>query len=272
MINNLDNQYKKLLAIIVNKPDGITNIRDTRAQYSFNKSIIIDLTCQAFPSLTLRNIYPKSALQELHWLLNGQGQLDNIKSKTMRAIWADYADSSGRVCNSYYDILRNYDNQDQLATAVAKLKANPMRRDVVISMFKPGLTNQPPCQSSLIFSSDGAHLDFFIAARSCDLIFGFPSDIQVFAALFKLIADKAHLIPRKLVFHMINAHIYIEHLNIAERLLSQPSGTPATVYLETSTEHNSDFDFDFKVVNYVPMPFDMASAKVNIGNLAFYSN
>jgi thymidylate synthase len=262
-----NSQYKDLLVKIITQPTGINRTRGTESYYRFNESIYVDLRNE-FPSLTLRNCYPESQLRELDWLINGQGLIDKIKSKTMQAIWSEYA-ANGIVEHSYYTMLREYgcNKIDQLARAVDKLKTQPMARDIIIDLYNPnvsGIKTQACCQSQVVLSSNGEFLDMLVLARSADVIFGLPSDIQVFAGLLKILSQKSALIARQLVLQMVNAHVYESDLQDAMNMSSiQELKTP-----EVDIVCAEDFNFTFKVKHYKHSGYKIHS-KVNLGDLNY---
>lgn len=265
-MTNFDNQYKNLVKNILSNIQN-QEVRGERTIYLLNQEIFVDLQT-SWPALTLRDVYPASALKELRWLLTGHGDISKIKSPAMKAIWSHYANPAGIVQFSYYSIWRDYNNFDQLANIVKRIKNNYNDRSLVVNMYNPEWSGvQPPCQSSLCFTATANELNLTVFARSADVIFGLVSDIQVYAGLLEIIAQLTGKVARKLSFFMVNAHIYEQHLGVATRLIGEPSQPPARVKINNVKD---DFTFDFEVVNYHHNDFNMQGAQCALGDLDFY--
>ena len=264
---NFDSQYQALLSNIVEFGEPLAT-RGTNSRYLFNQSIALDCQKQS-PILTLRNVYPLSAISEANWLLNGEAKLSKIKSKTMRQVWSAYADENGVIHNSYYTSLRAFptDKQtvDQFDLAVQKLIKSPTSRAITIHFGIPGYKGQSPCQTSLVFSSDGSNLDLVVTARSSDAIYGLPSDIIVMYCWLQVVAKSTNLTPRFLAFNMVNAHIYKENIDDAKALIELPAHQPPAIKLNIDNyEFTGSLVGDYKFNSFKP------TGKLNLGDLSVY--
>lgn len=265
-----DIAYKNLLQNIL-ETGAKQEVRGEETVYLLNQELSLDLMLDGFPSLTLRNSYPKSALNELQWLLTGQGDISKIKSPTMAAIWKEYANPAGVVQFSYYDVWRSYNGVDQLTALVKKINYNPHNRGLVVTMYNPEwLNSQPPCQASLCFSATDDSLNLTVFARSADAIFGLPSDIQVYAGLLKIISSLTNKLPKRLSFFMVNAHVYSKHIGLASRLINQSTHWPAPQVSIYGVK--KDFSFSFQVENYKYEPFNMNNQRCLLGDLSQYTD
>lgn len=265
---SFDYLYQHLLRRILTQ-GAYQEVRGEETKYLLNQSIEIDLSREAFPACTLRNVYPTTALQELHWLINGKGDISKLKSPTMRRVWGAYADDQGLVHNSYYHYFRQHNGVDQLIQIVKRLNKNPHRRDLIVTMYDPALSGQPPCQSCLQFHSNGKKLNLTVTARSSDVVFGLVSDIQVFAGLLILISKLTEQQPGILYFFMGNAHYYTKHTQLVRSLIHIENYFSG-INLKLEPLANS-LMFDFEVSKYRYSDFDMSDNKVLLGDLDFYN-
>ena len=92
--------------------------------------------------------------------------------------------------------------------------------------------------------------------RSNDAFLGNPFNIASYGVLLHIVADMVGRKPKELVFQGTNVHLYANHIEAVEELLTQADNTvdsyPELVIKNT---HDSIFDFeldDFSIVNYHP--------------------
>jgi thymidylate synthase len=114
---------------------------------------------------------------------------------------------------------------DQLSWVYNQIKTNPLNRQIVLQTYNPAYNKSvvscPPCHPTLVFSSDGMHLDCFILARSWDMATGVPLDCFRYALLLTSMANDADLIPRFLKISSANTHIYSSHVEQIVEIISR---------------------------------------------------
>jgi thymidylate synthase len=285
-MNQFDTLYKNLVGRIVNTGPQFES-RGEKTIYLFNQQLIVDISC-GFPALTLRNVFPNSAIAEAHWDLNGNGKIAELTSPGLRKMWKQYENEYGYVPNTYAKSLRTWPasdmslnnpdtgklqclhNVDQMANAMLALKSNSSSRNIVIQIGNPtSLQGLPTCQTSMTFSSNNGYLDLSVFIRSQDVLFGLPSDIIRYSTYLSVMSLLTGLKVRWLAFTMVNCHIYLNNLDDAIELLKLDSNYSAPT-VDFVVDQKIDFDFDFKVTNYNYNKFKLNSQLV-VGNLDNYS-
>jgi thymidylate synthase len=117
---------------------------------------------------------------------------------------------------------------NQLKQAVDTLKTNPTDRRMIISAWNPQQLNQcalHPCHYAYQLISDGEYLDLIWIQRSADIFLGIPFDVVSYAIQLELIAKTTGLIPRYLVGQLGDVHIYENHMDQVNELLSRDYNT-----------------------------------------------
>lgn len=182
-MNNLDRQYKQLISQVLRFGSPLET-RGTKSTYMFGTSIRHDLR-SGFPTVTLRNVHPLSAIKEmLIWDLQSYGLIDHPGlSKGLRKVWSNYDNGNGYVSNSYSKNWRAWPAQqptmtndprgnvkstqtDQILKLVNDIRNNPTSRSHVLQAYNPGAKDSMPhCHPSAVFSSDGQCLDLLVMGR-----------------------------------------------------------------------------------------------------------
>lgn len=138
---------------------------------------------------------------------------------------------------------------DQIALLVQGLRADPHGRRHVVTAWNPGELEQmclPPCHVMFqCFASDertflpdgveAACLDLHFHMRSLDLFLGMPFDVASYALLLHLIAKSTSRAPRYLVMTAGDAHVYTNHVGLAEVAMGrEPRRSPRLILSESS--------------------------------------
>lgn len=128
-----------------------------------------------------------------------------------------------------------YQRVDQLKQVLASLNHDPWSRRHIISMWNPldlPRTTLPPCHGSVIQfyveEDKGVRtLSCHMYQRSCDVFLGLPVNITVYALLTHMIAHKLGYQAAELVWTGGDCHLYLNHLNQAQLMLSrEPRNLP----------------------------------------------
>ena len=109
------------------------------------------------------------------WIIAGRRDVEGVEyfNSGMR----QYSDDGVSFYGAYGYRLRHECKMDQLAIAIAKLKANPDDRRIVVSMWKPDLDIQGgkldhPCNTHIYFKVRDGELYMTVCCRSNDLLWG----------------------------------------------------------------------------------------------------
>lgn len=214
----------------------------------FGETFAVDLR-DGFPAVTTKKLFIGTVWAELACFIRGEHNLVDFHARGCH-IWDKDGSNErwvrdGAVLDG--DLGRIYGVQwrewlsvgrygeprltDQLTRLVEELKANPYSRRHLVTAFNPGELDQqclPPCH--VLFqcycSADG-FLDLLVFMRSVDVFLGLPFDVASYATLQHLLAGEVKRQPRRLIFHLGDAHLYTNHLNQARAvLLREPFVAP----------------------------------------------
>ena len=98
--------------------------------------------------------------------------------------------------------------------------------------------------------------------RSADLILGSPSNIAQYAMLLHMVAQVVDMEPYEFIYSLGDVHLYLNHLDQIEELLSRE--TPPLPTIKLNPEISNLFQFkpeDIEFLDYNPGPtmkFDIA--------------
>jgi len=161
---------------------------------------------------------------ETMWVLSGRNDVEGLLPYLPRA--ADYSDDGKTWRSGYGPRLRDFYGVDQLAYVVDTLRASPGSRQAVAAIWDPQVDTRPgkdiACNGWLSFSSRLGKLDFHIAIRSNDAMWGW-SGINAFewSALQEVIAGLLALQVGSLHFSVTSFHLYDIHWAKARRIAEQ---------------------------------------------------
>lgn len=139
----------------------------------------------------------------------------------------------------YIDKLRDYLNLEtrcfdgaygprvrpQLDYVYEELRQDPASRRAVISIYSQADQHESldvPCTLALHFLVRHGKLDLMVNMRSSDLFLGLPYDVSQFAFLQQVIAGWLQIDAGRYIQWADSAHIYMEHLDRAKQVLSDP--------------------------------------------------
>ncbi|HKJ31349.1 MAG TPA: thymidylate synthase [Balneolales bacterium] len=246
---------------------------------SFSEFYKVDLS-EGFPLLTTKKVYFKSVIMELLWYLRGEDHIRWLRDQNDVHIWDAWADEEGHVGPIYPVLWRRFpyveedeiylegDSShikrtvlyrkefDQIENAIHMLKTNPNSRRIVVSAWNPGLLDQmalPPCHIMFIFNVSKGRLNCHLTQRSGDIALGIPFNLACYAALTMAIAQEVNLEPGIFAHTIVDAHIYVNHIDgLKEQLKREPYPLPT---LEINDKKIDDLTYeDFHLKNYKHHP------------------
>ena len=169
----------------------------------------------------------------------------------------DFADKYGDLGPVYGKQWRNFGGVDQLSQLMSDLQSNPDSRRLIVSawnpqdipvMIKSGL---PPCHSLFQFYVVEGRLSCQLYQRSADVFLGVPFNIASYAALTMMIAQVAVLKLGDFVHTFGDAHLYSNHMNQVDEMLSRSTFDLPTLQINPQVQSLFDFVYDdFELQNY----------------------
>ncbi|MEP2447228.1 MAG: thymidylate synthase [Balneola sp.] len=239
----------------------------------------VDLS-EGFPLLTTKKVFFRSVILELLWYLRGEDHIRWLRDENDCHIWDAWADEDGHVGPIYPVLWRRFPylekenvnlegiggavesetwvrkEFDQVQRAIDMLKTNPNSRRIVVSTWHPGLLGEmalPPCHIMYIFNVSNGKLNCHLTQRSGDIALGIPFNLACYSALMMAIAQEVGLEPGTFAHTIVDAHIYVNHVDgLKEQLKREPRELPT---LEIAKKPVDELTFDdFKLHNYDPDP------------------
>ena len=206
---------------------------------------------KSFPAVTTKKVHFRSVIHELLWFLKGDTNTAYLNEHGV-SIWDDWADANGNLGPIYGAQWRSWPAQDgsaidQLANIVEELKHNPSSRRLVVSAWNVGQLDEMalmPCHCLFQFYVANNRLSCQMYQRSADVFLGVPFNISSYALLTCMIAQVAGLEPGEFIHTFGDAHLYLNHLEQADRQLMREPHPQPTLWLNPACKSLDDFTFD----------------------------
>lgn len=240
----------------------------------FAEHLTIDLD-RGFPLLTTKKMNFKALLHEVLWYLSGEDHIRNLRQHTK--IWDAWADAEGNLDTAYGRYWRRFPSAqldpatgaytvrevDQIGEVLRLLRTDPTSRRMVVTAWEPGnafSSRLPPCHYTFAFQVQENRLNCHLTQRSGDIAIGIPFNIAAYSLLTQAIARQVGLVPGAFSHTIIDAHIYVNHI---DGLKQQLTRTPRTLpKLEIAPKPLDELRFeDFTLVGYEcdePIKFEVA--------------
>lgn len=217
----------------------------------FGETLRFDLS-EGFPAVTTKRLFFKQVAAELSCFVRGCQNLSQFHEVGC-SIWdanatADYWHPSapgdlGRIYGVQWRDWRSVGpdgktmrTTDQLRALVNGLRADPWSRRHLMLSYQPGELDQvclPAChvlcQTSV---RERDRLDMTVYMRSVDLFLGLPFDVASYALLTHLLCFELGLRPGRLIFFLGDAHVYRNHEQAVDTVLSRTPLGPSLLHLE----------------------------------------
>jgi thymidylate synthase len=235
----------------------------------FAQQLRFDLQA-GFPLVTTKKVHLPAVIYELLWFLRGDTNVAWLHQHGV-SIWDEWADEHGELGPVYGKQWRAWGTADgrsidQIAQAVALLRANPQSRRIVVSAWNVGELERMrlmPCHALFQFHVAAGRLSCQLYQRSADLFLGVPFNIASYALLTHLFAQQCDLEPGEFIWTGGDCHLYMNHLEQADLQLSR---TPLPLpRLLIRRRPPSIFDYryeDFEFVDYQHHPAIRAAVAV----------
>ena len=273
-----ETQYMDILQYIIKYGYKQTNLRtgvDTlRIPHA---SISVDLE-EEFPILKSKQVFWKSAADEILWIM--QRQSNNVNDLNSH-IWDSWADETGSIGKSYgYQIgkevvVDGMTYPSQVHYILRRLAADSSDRRAVLDLWNVDDMDQmnlvPCCYSSVWDIIDGK-LNCMLSQRSCDYLVGVPFNTTQYAILTHLFARHLGVGVGRLTHCMADVHVYCydSHLEGAEKMIKNYKKLDDLGYVSDSmqaelSKGNSDVQHYVDVLDSVP------ELKINTPDTDFFS-
>ena len=113
---------------------------------------------------------------------------------------------------------------DQIAKLIEEIRSNPNSRRLLVTGWDPRQADNvdlPPCHTLFQFKVGEGLLHCQLYQRSADAFLGVPFNISSYALLTHMVAHVTGLEPGYFVYTLGDYHIYKNHLEQVETLLSR---------------------------------------------------
>jgi thymidylate synthase len=259
--------------------DLLRTVRDTGVKRSdrtgvgtlgiFGYQMRFDLA-DCFPLLTTKKLHEKSIIHELLWFLSGDTNVRYLRENGVR-IWDEWADENGDLGPVYGKQWRSWPAPDgggidQISQLIAGLRRDPYSRRHIVTAWNPAEIGEmalPPCHCLFQFHVAEDKLSCQLYQRSADIFLGVPFNIASYALLTMMVAQVTGLRPGEFIHTFGDAHLYLNHLEQAERQLArEPLPLPRLII---NPDVGSIFDFvydDFRLEGYEAHPHIKAEVAV----------
>jgi thymidylate synthase len=235
----------------------------------FGHQMRFDLA-QGFPLVTTKKLHLKSIVHELLWFLAGDTNVKYLRDHGV-TIWDEWANERGDLGPVYGRQWRSWPARDggtidQMANVIAAIRRNPDSRRLIVTAWNPADVDRmalPPCHCLFQFYVANGKLSCHLYQRSADVFLGVPFNIASYAMLTMMVAQVTGLAAGDFVHSFGDAHLYLDHLELARLQLSRlPRKLPLLRINPTVTDLFAFRYEDFVVAGYDPHPHIRAKVAV----------
>lgn len=223
-----------------------------------------------FPLLTTKKLHTRSIFYELLWFLRGETNIQFLKDNKV-TIWDEWASENGELGPIYGKQWRYWETSDgrtvdQISNVIQQIKGNPDSRRHLVIAFNPGDVDKmalPPCHAFFQFYVANGKLSCQLYQRSADIFLGVPFNIASYALLIHMVAQVCDLQPGEFIHTLGDAHIYLNHLQQVDLLLSREIRPLPRLKLNPTVKNIFDFKYeDIEITGYDPHPSIKAEVAV----------
>lgn len=211
---------------------------------------------EGFPLVTTKRVPFRWVAEELLWFLTGDTNEKTLRERGVD-IWKEWADLEhtnrfgreahdmgpiyGYLWRSFGGNYPEFNGVDQIKNLIASIQETPNSRRHIVTGWDPrqaDLVDLPPCHTLFQFKVEGSKfLHCHLYQRSADAFLGVPFNIASYALLTHMIAHVCDLSVGDFVYSLGDYHIYKNHLNQVETLLSRsPFDLPTLSIVDPGNE------------------------------------
>lgn len=232
-------QYHDLLRHILETGVRHEDRTGTGTISSFGYQTRFDLRV-GFPIVTTKRVPFRWVAEELFWFLSGSTNEQELNAQGVD-IWAEWATAEqtarfsrdegdlgpvyGYLWRSFGGSYPKMDGVDQIARLIREIETNPNSRRLIVTGWNPETCDEvalPPCHTLFQFKVENEKtLHCQLYQRSADAFLGVPFNISSYALLTHLVAHVAGLAVGDFIHTFGDLHIYSNHLEQVDELLSR---------------------------------------------------
>jgi thymidylate synthase len=222
-----------------------------------------------FPIVTTKRVPFRWVAEELFWFLSGSTDERELNERGVD-IWAEWATEEqtkrfgrpegdlgpvyGYLWRSFGGDYPKMNGVDQIARLVREIETNPNSRRLIVTGWNPETCDEvalPPCHTLFQFKVDqGKTLHCQLYQRSADAFLGVPFNISSYALLTHLVAHVCGLKVGDFVHTFGDLHIYSNHLEQVDELLSrEPMPLPTLQFVDAGSLKGLDGLLNFNFGN-----------------------
>ncbi|MBV1930406.1 MAG: thymidylate synthase [Porticoccaceae bacterium] len=228
-----------------------------------------------FPLVSTKKVHLKSIIYELLWFLSGDTNTEYLRDNGV-SIWDEWATGSGDLGPVYGYQWRSWPLPnggaiDQITEVIEQLRTRPDSRRLIVSAWNPaqlpdesippqanveqGRMALAPCHAFFQFYVADGKLSCQLYQRSADIFLGVPFNIASYALLTLMVAQVTGLKPGEFIHTLGDAHLYLNHLEQADRQLAREPHALPQMKLNPEVSDIFSFDYDdFQLEGYAPHP------------------
>lgn len=252
--------YQEYLRHILQTGIDKSDRTGTGTRSVFGYQMRYDLSA-GFPLLTTKRVHFKSVVHELLWFLRAERHVDYLHQHQV-TIWDEWINEQGELGPVYGVQWRSWPSShgaiDQLARVIHDLKNNPDSRRHIVSAWNVAELDQmalPPCHLLFQFYVANGKLSCQLYQRSADSFLGVPFNIASYALLTHMIAQVCDLTVGEFIWTGGDCHIYHNHFQQVELLLSRsPKQLPRLSLNPSVTQIDAFTEMDIILHDYQPHP------------------
>ena len=224
---------------------------------------------QGFPIVTTKRVPFRWVAEELFWFLSGSTEERELNARGVD-IWAEWATDeqtsrfgrgAGDLGPVYGYLWRSFGGDypkqngiDQIARLIREIETNPNSRRLIVTGWDPRVCDEvalPPCHTLFQFKIENERvLHCHLYQRSADAFLGVPFNISSYALLTHLVAHVCDLEVGEFIHTFGDLHIYTNHLDQVEELLSRdPRPLPTLEFVNSEGLKGLDGLLDLKFEN-----------------------
>lgn len=284
----IEYQYADSLKVIkehgieTNNRTGI-NTKAIQHQYFYIKDVKNN-----FPILRGKKVYPKMALKELLWMMQGRTDIQWLHDHKV-TYWDEWVLEDGTIGRSYGYQYRNFNGIDQLAELVDGMINNPTSRRHIINLWNASDLDKmalPPCMYDYHFSCVPSitdeydfKVDMHTRARSNDSFLGVPYDFMFCGWFLNLIvlyinlkSDKKYIVG-DIHYTADDYHMYINHNDAVDKYLENVHENFGNVISNANSTCYINIDiFNNKIINNIDDFINIIVDNISTKNIAIINN
>lgn len=239
----------------------------------FGRMLRWDLS-KGFPAVTAKRLAWTPVVGELLWFIEGSTNINRLRELTWgpnsdkATIWDDnyfnqglaLGHRGGELGPVYGKQWRDFEGVDQLQNVVNALQKDLRtgikgRRHIVSAWNPVDLPDMslPPCHTHFQFIVEDGKLSLMWSQRSVDIFLGLCFNIASYALLTHIVASILGIKVGELVFSGGDCHIYLNHVEQVNEMLSNESFDLPTLKIPTITSLDDLKNYtvkDFVLENY----------------------